>query len=231
MIKFIKTRKGYRCNRWKMARRRGRFRRRSSSPLPTGSFDHGCRVWKRSARTSVHVLSVAHGHARSSLKRSVPIEDGGDSFLSRKIFFAKLWQRFVKVACDFLLERSQTFDVQTNRIDCCSGISSFFPLSLFFPPSSSSFFVYNHLARRSRISRITRKRIIPRTKRGKRNRRNDFSLWARTKRFPFPVSLCLSLYIRIYRRGVNPTNYRPFSNQRLRSSFVKSVNREISLSS
>lgn len=216
-----------------MARRRGRFRRRSSSPLPTGSFDHGCRVWKRSARSvpSVHVLSVAHGHARSSLKRSVPIEDGGDSFLSRKIFFAKLWQRFVKVACDFLLERSQTFDVQTNRIDCCSGISSFFPLSLFFPPSSSSFFVYNHLARRSRISRITRKRIIPRTKRGKRNRRNDFSLWARTKRFPFPVSLCLSLYIRIYRRGVNPTNYRPFSNQRLRSSFVKSVNREISLSS
>ena len=45
------------------------------------------------------------------------------------------------------------------------------------------------------------------------------------------LSFSLSLYIYIYRRGVNPTNYRPFSNQRLRLSFAKSVNREISLSS
>lgn len=180
-----------------MARRRGRFRRRSSSPLPTGSFDHGCRVWKRSARTSVHVLSVAHGHARSSLKRSVPIEDGGDSFLSRKIFFAKLWQRFVKVACDFLLERSQTFDVQTNRIDCCSGISSFFPLSLFFPPSSSSFFVYNHLARRSRISRITRKRIIPHKSAANEIGETIFLFELEQSDSLFPY-LSVSLYIYVY---------------------------------
>lgn len=78
------------------------------------------------------------------------IEDGatrGLSFpASRKIFFAKLRQRFVKVAViSYSSDRcAPTFDVQTNRIDCCSGISranEFFFLSLFFfLPSPHQFF-------------------------------------------------------------------------------------------
>lgn len=216
-----------------MARRRGRFRRRSSSPLPTGSFDHGCRVWKRSARTSVHVLSVAHGHARSSLKRSVPIEDGGDSFLSRKIFFAKLWQRFVKVACDFLLERPQTFKPIGSIV--VRGSRVFF-LSLFFFSLSPQFFrLQPSRAPLEDIENNQETHNSADKARQTKSAKRFFSL-SSNKAIPFSrisLSLSFSLYIYtyIYRRGVNPTNYRPFSNQRLRSSFVKSVNREISLSS
>lgn len=183
-----------------MARRRGRFRRRSSSPLPTGSFRSRMPSLKAFREnfcprfigcTRPRTIEPQTKRADRGRRRLLPVQ--------KNIFRETLTT--IRKSCLWFPTRA-TPNFQTNRIDCCSGISSFFPLSLFFPPSPFSFFVYNHLARRSRISRITRKRIIPRTKRGKRNRRNDFSLWARTKRFPFPVSLCLSLslfiYIRIY---------------------------------
>lgn len=149
-IKFIKTRGGYRCNRWKMARWRGRFRRRQQStsnrklPITDGEFENV----PRELLSTFYRCTVTHDRASNeACHRGRSYSRSFHFFPSfpapRKIFFAKLRQRFVKVAViSYSSDRcTPTFDVQTNRIDCCSGISransnEFFPspfLSLFFP--------------------------------------------------------------------------------------------------
>lgn len=192
-----------------MARWRGRFRRRQQStsnrklPITDGEFENV----PRELLSTFYRCTVTHDRASNeACHRGRSYSRSFHFFPSfpapRKIFFAKLRQRFVKVAViSYSSDRcTPTFDVQTNRIDCCSGISransnEFFPspsLSLFSSPPS--FFVYNHPARRSRISRITRKRIIPRTKRSAKSAKRFFSL-SSNKAIPF---FCISLFLYIY---------------------------------
>lgn len=106
-IKFIKTRRGYRCNRWKMARRRGRFRRHSS-PLPTGSFRSRMTSSKTFRENFCPLFIVARPRtSEPETKRADRGRSHSRSFLPcvQKNIFRQTPTTICKSCRDFLLER------------------------------------------------------------------------------------------------------------------------------